>query len=172
MRFIFRSLLLAALLLPILAGAQTVKEVTIKKGKESVPAYSIRIKHAKSLTQKVLKEREQEAGLKKGKHKKGFKVYKGVVWPGISSNTMDYFYKIKGNRRKTTVYFVVSKGYDNYVTSANDMNTSSGIHTFLTTLDEKVATQKEIDKKEAELKKIDKEKEKKEKEIGELKEKK
>ncbi len=169
MRFIFKSLLAAVLLLPVVAGAQTVKEVTVKKGKESVPAFSVKIKHAKSLTQKVLKEQEEVAGLKKSKHKKGFNVYKGIVWPAISSNHMDYFYKIKGNRRKSTVYFVVSKGYDNYISSASDANTATGINTFLTTLNEKVETQKQIDKKEAELQKIAKEKDKKEKEIELLK---
>ena len=168
---ILRTVVLTALLFPAIAHAQKIKEVTIKKGKESVPAFCLKIKESKAVTQKVLKQEQQEAGLKKGKHKKGFTVHKGVVWPYISSTKMDYWYKVKGNRRKSTVYFVVSKGYDNYVSGSNDFNTASSVNTFLSRLEEQVENQKDIDDKQAELDKIDKKKAKKEKQLEKLKDK-
>ena len=168
MNRIYRLLVLIALLFPSFTYAQDVKEAMLKKDKEHMPGYTIRLKHGRGLTAATLKETLQEAGLKKAKHKKGFYTYKGVVLMAISSNKQDYYYKVTGNKRKATVHFAVSKGYDNYVTSANDSHLSMAIDSFLIDLNNKVAIKEQLNEKQAELDEIEKDKARKQAEIDKL----
>ncbi|PQJ10714.1 hypothetical protein CJD36_012130 [Flavipsychrobacter stenotrophus] len=168
MNRIYRLLILITLTLPSFAHAQEAKETMLKKGKEHIPGYTIKLRHSRSLTAATLKETMQEAGLKKAKHKKGFYTYKGVVLMAISSSKQDYYYKVTGNKRKTTVHFAVSKGYDNYVTSANDSHLSMSISGFLTELNNKVGVKEQLNQKQTELDEIEKEKARKQAEIDKL----
>lgn len=52
----------------------------------------------------------------KGKKEKGFEAYKAQVFPEISSNTLDYYWKVdtKGDT-KSKVYLFMATGYDNWL---------------------------------------------------------
>jgi hypothetical protein len=52
----------------------------------------------------------------KGKKEKGFEAFKAQIFPEISSNTLDYYYKVetKGDN-KTKVVMFMSTGYDNWL---------------------------------------------------------
>lgn len=52
----------------------------------------------------------------KGKKEKGFEAYKAQIFSEISSNTLDYYWKVdtKGDN-KTKVLFFMSTGYDNWL---------------------------------------------------------
>lgn len=168
MNKIYTLLLLLAIVLPSFAHAQEVRETILKKGKEHIPGYTMRVKHSKALTTATLKENLQEAGLKKAKHKKGYYVYTGAVIPAISTNKQDYYYKVTGNKRKATIHFAVSKGYDNYVTSANDNHTAMAVGTFLADINNKTGIKEQLNEKQAELDQIEKDKTKKQAEIDKL----
>jgi hypothetical protein len=168
MNRIYQLLILIALLLPAFTHAQEVKDTMLKKGKEHIPGYTIRLRHSRGLTAATLKEILKDAGMRKAKHKKGYYMYKGAVLPAISNTQQDYYYKITGNRRKTTIHFAVSKGYDNYVTNANDSHISASVSTFLTELNNKVELKEEINEKQEELNKIENKKAKKQAEIDKL----
>jgi DNA-binding transcriptional regulator GbsR (MarR family) len=61
---------------------------------------------------------------------------------------------VRGKKGKTTFYFCASKGYDNYVTTANEPELARNIVTLLQTLDTDMATAASIKAKELELKSI------------------
>ncbi len=168
MNRITRVLLTTLLLLPAMTFAQQVKETMVKKGKEKVPAFTVKYKHSKSLTRATVKESITEAGIKHIKHKKGFFTFKGAEWQTISTNKLDYYYKVTGNKRKSTIHFAVSKGYDNYITPSNDATVADNITRYLETLDGKMANKEAINDKQEELEKIEKAKAKKEKELNKL----
>lgn len=168
MNKIYLWLIAALLIFPIFANAQEVKEKTVKNGKESMPAFTIKVKHGTKLVKQVLKTSAEQAGLKKAKHKHGYTIYKRAVWSAISTNKLDYYYKVKGNGRKATVYFSASKGYDNYVSSQTEPSSAMSINTFLQQLAQKIDLQNEIDQREEQLDKINKEKKQKEKEMEQL----
>jgi Skp family chaperone for outer membrane proteins len=52
----------------------------------------------------------------KGKKEKGFEAYKAQIFSEVSSNTLDYYWKVdtKGDN-KTKVLFFMSTGYDNWL---------------------------------------------------------
>lgn len=169
-------LLTLIILLPALTYAQQVKEEMLKKGKDHISGYTVKYKHSKSITGETLKETLKEAGLTKAKHKKGYYVYKGETIPAISGNKNDYYYKLSGNKRKATLRFAASKGYDNFITPATDAQAAANITAFLTQLGKRIELREEIQEKQAELDKLnkdsdktEKEKAKKQQEIDELK---
>lgn len=151
--------------------AQKVKETTIKRGKESVPGYSVKYKYGKTTTRNVIRQQMTDAGYPKAKSKKGFYTYKGILLPAISNTRADYFIKVTGNKRRSTVYLVASKGYDNYVSNTSDAAMSDAINTYLTNLEGKIATTVELDKKQEELNKLNQQTQQKKKEIKQLEEK-
>ena len=150
------------------ATAQTVKETMLKKGKDHIPGYTIKIKHSKALASATIKETLSDAGLKKGKNKKGYHEIKGAVLPAVSNTKQDYYYKVTGNKRKATIRFAVSKGYDNYVTGANDAQMNDAIKALLADIDTKTGIKEQLNEKQGELDKIEKEKAKKQAEIDKL----
>jgi hypothetical protein len=155
MRSIF-TIVLAALF-PMVLNAQeiTVSESSEKMGKEEMWCFSARYNHEEEITREVLGQRVMEAGIKKGTEKKGVSIYKGATWTDISAAKCDYYLKTKSKKNKATVYLCVSKGYNNFVTSANDAATAANITAFLQKLEGQIAAAEAIKLKEAELQAID-----------------
>lgn len=158
----FSITIVVCFLAPLFCSAQKVSEQSIKMGNNQLNGYAAVSNHGKAEMKAAMEEKLTEAGIKKDSKKKGFYVYKGVSWPAISPNKVDVYYKVKGNGRKSTVYFVSSKGYDNYITSASDAQGASNITAFLQTLDAQIELDKQIKEKEAQLKKLNDEAKKKE----------
>lgn len=179
------SLLITMLLVPAIGRSQKITEETIKMGKQNASCFVATSKFDKDDVQAAVVTELEKAGLKKAKKKKKFYRMMGVEWPAVSSGKLDLYYKVTGKRRKTKVYFIASKGYDNFITSANDAGAASAISTFLTNINATVEHNVEIKNKEAEVQrmneKLEKEREdmkraeeskrKKEKELEEMKKK-
>ena len=153
----FRNTLIAATLVfaHFLANAQNVQQKdNIKKGKDVLKGYVATYKYKKKLAQQTLNQKIKDAHLKASSHKKRFYTFKGVVWPEISPLKLDYYYKLSG-KKKTTLYFVASKGYDNYVLPSNDSTTANAIMRYLQDLDERIRITGEINDKQKELDKLE-----------------
>ena len=87
-------------------------------------AVAIELPYPPDMVEKALKERLENAGLKKDGSKKGVINYKEVVLNDITSEKMDVYTKVERKSRsekdKSIVYLLASKGYDNFITPAQD----------------------------------------------------
>jgi len=73
-------------------------------------------------------------------------------WPTLSPNKVDVYYKVQKKKHISKIYFIASKGYDNYITSATDPTLAVGINNFLGGIDAAVARNEAIKQKEQEVK--------------------
>ena len=155
-------LLFAILLSPLLSYGQKVTEEKIKIGKTEAAGFVATSKYDKTLIEEALASELAKAGLKKPGSKKKFKTYKEVDWQAISPAKIDVYYKVARKKRRTKVYFVVSKGYNNFVTTTTDAGIAASITAFLGQVDAAAALNEEIKRKEQEVKamneKLEKEK--------------
>lgn len=89
----------------------------------------------------LISEIEKSAG--KSKSVKGFQLFKGVHINEISPDAIDLYVKIdrksKKEKDKSVVYVLVSKGYDNFVTTASDASVFDNTKTFLQNITTKFA---------------------------------
>jgi hypothetical protein len=147
-------LILLVLLLPfsLLAQQVTVTETATKMGKKKLWCFAASYNFDKAPTKEVIEQQLSDAKLKRSARKKGFSIYKAATWPAISNTKCDYYYKTKSKKNKTTLYLSVSKGYDNYVTTANDAEVAANITRYLQNLNPQIATAISLKKNEAELK--------------------
>jgi hypothetical protein len=124
------------ILLPLMAPAQDLKDVevkegTMKMGKKKMPCLYAKYPYSKEQTVNGIESVIDRDGIKRTGRKKGVSIYRGATWQTFSSTKGDYYYKVKDKKGKTTLYFCASKGYDNYVTLANDAATANQIAIFL-----------------------------------------
>lgn len=188
MKVLLKSLATAAFLFTALTGAfaQNAHEGRVKFMKGDQNAIIAEYDLPKGVVEDALKERLEKAGLSRKGTEKGFNAYKGITWNEISADKMDVYTKVEGKGNVTTVTVLVSKGYDNFISSASDAEKVQKVQAFLNSfikdarlyqLKQSIAAQEEVVKKaEKELKssadngdKLLKEKEKIEKEIAENK---
>ena len=150
--------LCALLLISAIATAQDVKvkEVMIKKGSGKIPGFVATYRHSRAATKDAIRGATATMGLKHTHHKKGWYFYKGAVWQSISPNKGDYYYKVRGKKKKAKVYFIASKGYDNYVTSATDGSLANNINAFLQDLNARIAAMEKIQELQQGLQEIPK----------------
>jgi len=186
MKSLFKSLSAAALLLTAanISYAQNAQEgrVSFMKGDQNavVAEYDL----PKNIVEDALKERLEKAGLSKRSSEKGFMAYKGAIWTEVSPDKVDVYAKVEGKGAVSTITLLVSKGYDNFISSATDPEKVQKVQAFLNSfikdaklyqLKLSIAAQEEAVKKaEKELKntaedgqKLAKDKEKVEKQIAE-----
>ena len=144
---------LIALLLPVMAIAQVaVKEGEAKMGKKRMWTFSATYRYDKGITKTVMQRNIENAGLRKGKTKKGVTSYKGVTWAAISPTQGDYYYRMKSKKGKTTVFMTASRGYDNYIKTSSDSATAVRVSGYLQALDGQIAQELAIMQKEQEMK--------------------
>ena len=136
--------------------AQSVREATIQYNKTSQNGVIADYNYSKEAVQAVLQKRFAEAKLGKSKSSKKFNVFAAVIWSEISNDKVDVYYKVSSKKNVTTVEIMLSKGYDNFVSAANDPNAIQNLKNFLMSLEEdlkaydlstKVKEQEEIVKK-------------------------
>ena len=176
-------MVLCVLLFPLMSYGQEIKEDVIKKGKTECNGFIATSKYETSLVEEAMTQQLGNAGITKGKTKSKFHTYKDVTLAEISPNKIDIYYKVHKKKHKSVIYFIVSKGYDNYVTSGNDAAMAANINTFLGKIDATVAHNEEVRLKEEEVRQMNakleqqkkalentqEEKDKKAKELNELK---
>jgi hypothetical protein len=182
---LIRIVFVCALFSPLVTFGQEVKEGSIKVGKDEKKGFIAISKFENDEVQGAIEQKLSTAGIKNGKKKGKFYAYKEVTWPEISPNKVDIFYKVQKKKHKTTIYFVVSKGYDDYITAASDPTASANLNGFLSQIDGIVMHNHEVARKEQEvgamnarleqqklnLKAAEDEKNKKAKELDDLKQK-
>lgn len=149
-----RMIVAAALLSPLAGNAQDITEGTVKVGKDQKMGYIAESRYGTDEVEAVMTQKLTAAGITKGKKKSKFYTYKEVTWPAISPAKIDLFYKVQKKKHKSMIYLVVSKGYNNYVTTATDALTSSNITSFLKDIDRAVLHNEEVARKEAEVKEM------------------
>ena len=73
------------------------------------------------IVRSALADKLKKSKISKGsKAKGGFRAYKGVSIPEISDDKIDVYTKVSGKKDKSTLYFAVSRGYDNFITPETD----------------------------------------------------
>ena len=111
--------------------AQNAHEARVKfmKGEQNaiVADYDL----PKGIVEDALKERLEKAGLTKKSAEKGFMTYKGTNWVDVSPDKMDVYAKVEGKGDKSTITILVSKGYDNFITSTTDAEKVQKVQAFL-----------------------------------------
>jgi hypothetical protein len=94
----------------------------------------------------MLQEDLRTRGFGRGSSRRGVFTYSGILFPEISSEKIDLYFKLdKANRRepdKATVYLLVSKGYDNFVSSDKDADIILATIAYLTGLTSKFEARK------------------------------
>ena len=127
-------------------SAQNAREATAKFNKTNPAAVVADYDQPVDLVKTVLKERLEKEGLGKMKSVNGFMRYSGVTWQSVSSDKMDAYFKVDGKKGKSTITVLVSKGYDNFITSGSDARTIENVKAFLNGFGEQViAYQRALD---------------------------
>lgn len=117
------------------AFAQNAKETTVKFKKENQPAAMAQYNLPEEIVMDALVQYLEKAGLGKKTSEKGFRAFKGATWQELSSDKMDIYFKVEGKSQVATVYMLVSKGYDNFVSKANDEVLMNKLIAFLNAFD-------------------------------------
>lgn len=142
-----------------ITSAQQVKEAPVTFNKTNQTAVVGEFNYTKDALEAVLKKRMSEANLGKSKSQSKFTKYEGVNWSEVSAEKMDVYYKVSGKKSNSTVEFLISKGYDNFVTTANDATTIANLKNFIASLEAdliKYSLNELIEAKEKEIKSAEK----------------
>jgi len=113
------------------ATAQNAHEASVKINKNNQNAVVADYDAPSSVVEGALKERLAKEGLGKMKTSKGFMTYSGVLWNSVSKEKMDVYFKVEGKKEKSTISVLVSRGYDNFISSGNDAPTIENVKSFL-----------------------------------------
>lgn len=124
-----------ALLSTTTVFAQNVREVAIKMNKVEQKALAADYPYAKGFVTQALDEKFNLAKFGKSKRKSGFDVYSGVSWMEVApADKLDVYVKTEERKGNTTVSILLSRGYDNFLTSTADATQIENLKTFLTGL--------------------------------------
>lgn len=118
------------------ATAQNAHESSVKFNKTTENAVVADFDKPADVVEAALKNRLEKEGLGKMKSTKGFMSYPGTLWNSVSSDKLDVYFKVEGKKDKSTVSVLVSKGYDNFITSGSDAKTIDNVKAFLNGLRE------------------------------------
>jgi hypothetical protein len=169
MKKIIYLVCISVLLLPLYTVAQQVNEQMVKVGKGEVTGFCAQSAYEHSIVEEAIAQKLRDAGIKTHGKKKKLYTYRGVSLPEISPNMIDLYYKVQKKKDRSKIYFIVSKGYNNYVSTATDPVIAANVISFLSKIDASIARNAEIKQKEDDIKKADEYKKQKEKELEELK---
>ncbi len=137
MKSIILSLgLLATLFVSQVSYAQNVREASIQYNKTSQSGVVADFNYPKEALNAVIQKRLNDAKLGKSKTSSKFNMFAGVSWPEISIDKIDVYYKVSGKKNTSTVEFMISKGYDNFINANNDPNAVQNLKNFLASLEQ------------------------------------
>lgn len=127
-----KQILLSVLLLSsIVATAQNAQETTIKFKKLGQPGATASYSMPEKVVTNALLQKFATAGITKKSKESGFTSFKGVVWSDVSSDKLDVYFKVDERKSVSTIYVLISKGYDNFISTASDSPTMAKLITFL-----------------------------------------
>lgn len=128
--------LVCALGISGLATAQTANEAQVAFDKAGTlkPGFTItynnNVKDVNlAITTRMGKDKLKGKGVSKGVTK-----YEGINYATVCAQQCDLYIKVDGTDKTTNITAFVSKGYDNFVTSANDAETANRTKLFLESL--------------------------------------
>lgn len=130
MKKVFASLAIAFAITGA-AQAQNAHEAAVKFNKTTENAVIADYDKPADMVEAALKDRLEKDGLGKMKSSKGFMGYAGTLWNTVSTDKLDLYFKVEGKKDKSTVTVLISKGYDNFITSASDARTIDNVKAFL-----------------------------------------
>lgn len=115
--------LIALITLYTTAKAQA-GEVRTTFNKTEQPAIAAEYGYDADLVDKAITDDLRQRGFGKGKSSKGYTLYQGINFNDISPDKIDLYYKVerksKKDKDRTIITVLVSKGYDNFITSATE----------------------------------------------------
>jgi len=163
--------LLAGCLLTIATSAQSVS-TGVSYNRSTQPALMLLLPYSESIAEGAILQKLRDNGYDpetKGKSfwkqnkVHGFYTFKGVVLKDIYQSPLDLYFKVEPKGKKgdetATVYLMVSKGDEKFITPETDQEIHSGAKKFLNKLiDESAAfkLKKEIEVQEGEVKEAEK----------------
>lgn len=113
--------LATACLFTLNALAQNAKVNTAELNKVSRPCVSADYGMSYEIIEGAFKKKFTDLKFGSGdKTKDGYRLFKGVVFPEISPNKMDLYYRVEDRKPNTTVYMLFSSGYDNFLKPETD----------------------------------------------------
>lgn len=127
--FLFASLFFASS-----SFAQTPKAATVRYDKTDRPGLVITYPFSEKIVETALRNHLDKVGFRKRSSKRGFDTYKAQNWDEISGKLVDVYTKVDGNKSSSTISLLVSKGYDNFVTAANDSAMFGQMQAFMSSL--------------------------------------
>lgn len=153
-------LLTAAFLFVQISIAQRSGELEWQKQK--LPATIINVPQSASVTEAAILQKLSKIGYKP-KESKGVYTIKGARITEISPELIDIYFKVerrgKKDKEESVVYFVVSKGYENYIKSTDDPLLNMNIQNYtrgFVPLAEAEGLEREIKEQEETLKSAEK----------------
>jgi hypothetical protein len=153
------GLLIAGVNLNIYAQAPQTREQAVSINKANQNAVAGDFKVSKTVLEAVVTNKISEYKLGKSKSSSGFKKFEGTVWSEISTDKMDYYYRVTGNKSAATVEILASKGYDNFISSQTDPAAVQNIKNFILSLEQEIVKytlNEQIAAKEKEVKAAEK----------------
>jgi hypothetical protein len=163
--------LLAGCLLTLAASAQSVS-TGVSFNKTTQPALMLLLPYSENIAEGTILQKLRENGYDpetKGKafwkqnKVNGFYTFKGVVLKDINQQPLDLYFKVEPKGKKenetATIYFLVSKGEEKFITPETDQNIHSAAKKFLNKfVDESAAykLQKDIEAQGEEVKEAEK----------------
>ncbi len=128
--------LVCALGISTLATAQTANEAQVAFDKAGTLktgftiTYNNNVKDVNlAVANRASKDKLKGKGVSKGVTK-----FEAINYPTVCAQQCDLYIKVDGTDKTSTVTAFVSKGYDNFVTSANDAETANRTKAFLESL--------------------------------------
>lgn len=103
--------------------SQDINETNISfmDGKQN--AVEAKYNFSEDIMETVVKNVLEKKKIKKSKRTKGFDLYQGVVFEDLSSDVIDFYIKVNGNKTSTTITILISKGYNNFIATSTDAST-------------------------------------------------
>lgn len=120
-------------------NAQSIQETKLKFDKNNVNAVVAEYKRPESVMEDALKEQLEKEGFGKYDKKKGYWSYINTNWKRTGNLSLDIYFRVDGNKNKSTVTVLVSKGNNNFTSSATDPEIINTVREFLNNL-ERTAT--------------------------------
>lgn len=107
--------------------AQDISETNISfmDGKQN--AIEAKYNFSEDIMETVVKNVLEKKSLKKTSSKKGYSVYEGVIFSDITSDKIDFYIKVDGNKTATKVTILISKGYNNFISESSDPSSFKNI---------------------------------------------
>ncbi len=103
--------------------SQEISETSLSfmDGKQN--AVEAKYKYSEDIMQNVVKNVLEKKKIKRTKSVKGYELYEGIVFEELSADKIDFYIKVDGNKKESTITLLISKGYNNFISTSNDAST-------------------------------------------------